>query len=239
MKDFHTKVIDILNQIHQEEESKIENICHWIVEKKKQGGTFYVIGTGHSHMVAEEFYARAGGLANIQMIAPLELTLSEHPKKSTYIERVADYAGVITKIYDFTDKDIIMICSNSGRNQMPIEFAIRCKAMGVTTIALTNFKHSSFVESRHASGKRLFEVCDTYIDNHGEIGDAMMQIEGVKGLMGATSSITGVYIAQIMNQYIAEKMVAEEMEVPVFVSSNLNEGDKWNQKLMEKYYHVK
>lgn len=239
MKKFYDEVITILEKIYNEDSSKIEDICHQVVKRMKKGGTFYVIGTGHSHMIGEEFYARAGGLANIQMIAPLELTLSEHPKKSTYIERVAEYAEVIVKIYDFNENDAIMICSNSGRNQMPVELALQCKKRGVMTIALTNIEHSSYVTSRHLSGKRLFEVCDVDIDNHGKVGDAMIELPGVKGKMGATSSIIGTYIAQLMNLYIAEAMVKEDMEVPVFVSSNLNEGDVWNQKLMEDYYHVK
>jgi uncharacterized phosphosugar-binding protein len=236
---FHDKVIATLNAIDEVETNKIMDITHDIVGRMKLGGTFYVMGTGHSHMIGEEFYARAGGLANIQMISPLELMLSAHPKKSTYIERVAEYAEVIMQVYEFSANDVIMICSNSGRNQMPIELAKLCKERGVLTIALTNYKHSSFVTSRHVSGKRLFEVCDTYIDTHGEIGDAMLELPGVKGKMGATSSIAGVYIAQLMNLYIAEEMVKQDMEVPVFISSNLNEGDAWNQKLMQDYYHIK
>lgn len=35
----------------------------FVVESCKQGGKFYVFGTGHSHMIAEGLYLRGGGQA--------------------------------------------------------------------------------------------------------------------------------------------------------------------------------
>lgn len=237
MKQFKEKVFEILNEVEKDDEN-LRQISKAIVERMKDGGKFYVFGTGHSHMIGEEFYARAGGLANVYMIAPLEITLTTHPLKSTYIERISEYADVIYKTNKITGKDAIMICSNSGRNGCLVELANIAKKDGALTIALTSVTHSKSCSSRHESGLRLFEICDYTIDNHGVIGDATMQIEGIRGQMGSTSTIVGTYIAQTLGMYIAEELNEQGLEVPVFLSSNLDGGDEWNDSIMKKYYGI-
>lgn len=237
MKDFYRNVLSTLTNI-EKDEALIIKTSQQIAEKLIQGGKFFVFGSGHSHMIGEEFYARAGGLANVTMISPLEMTLTEHPQKSTMIERIPEYAHVIMSTKKISSKDVIMICSNSGRNGLPVQLAIECKKIGCLTIALTNMNHSSQSSSRHNSGLRLFEVCDVVIDNHGEFGDATISLEGVRGKMGATSTIAGAYIAQTMGIEIAKAFLKQNQVPPVFISSNVDEGDEWNQKIMEKYYGV-
>lgn len=238
MKEFKKKIIDLIEDFEQTQEPKLKEVASVVVDHLAQGGRFYAVGTGHSHMVGEEFYARAGGLACIQLIAPMEITLGEHPLKSTQIERIAEYAYVIIQQYKIQKGDIVMITSNSGRNALPIEMAIALRKVGVTTIAFTNLKHSQQVTSRHSSGQRLFEVCDYVIDNCGVMGDAMMELDGVKGKMGSSSSIVGMYMAQTLSMLIAEEMYRRGMEVPVFLSANVDEGDQWNASLMKKYYGI-
>lgn len=235
---FKEKIIQLIEDFTNTQETNLKEISKVIVDHIENGGKFYAVGTGHSHMVGEEFYARAGGLACIQLIAPMELTLGEHPLKSTQIERIAEYAHVIISQYKISKGDIVMITSNSGRNSMPIELALELKRREIKTIAFTNLKHSRQVTSRHESGKRLFEVCDYVIDNCGYKGDAIMDIDGVKGKMGSSSSIIGMYMAQCLSMHIAKEMVQREMTVPVFLSANVDEGDKWNDKIMKEYYHI-
>lgn len=235
---FYQQIQNIMNEFNQTQIETLEQIAKEIVERIKMGGRFFVFGTGHSHMVGEEFYARAGGLACIQLIAPMELTLGEHPLKSTQIERISEYANVIMMQYGFKENDCILISSNSGRNAMPIELAILCKEIGMKTFAFTNLKHSMSVTSRHVSKQKLYQVCDYTIDNYGVIGDAMVSMDGVKGKMGASSSIIGMYMAQVLSTLLAKQLVKEKIEPPVFLSANVDDGDAWNQQIMEKYYHI-
>lgn len=64
------------------------------------GGRIYVFGTGHSHLIAEEFYIRAGGLALVRAILPPELLLDQMPLKSTHYERLEGIASVLLNLYD-------------------------------------------------------------------------------------------------------------------------------------------
>lgn len=235
---FESQITGILHTFTRTQEEALRAAARVVTDRLAQGGRFFAVGTGHSHMVGEELYARAGGLACIRLIAPMELTLGDHPMKSTHIERIAEYARVIMMQYGIRPGDAVLISSNSGRNAMIVELAMELRRQGTAVIAFTSLAHSSQVTSRHASGKRLYEVSDIVIDNCGCEGDACVQLEGVRGKMGASSSIVGMFMAQSLSLLIAREMAARGMEVPVFLSSNLDAGDNWNQSIMEKYYGV-
>ena len=235
---FQREVDRVLDTFVTTQNKTLETVAAAIADHMEEGGILYAIGTGHSHMVGEEFYARAGGLACIRLIAPMELTLGDHPLKSTVIERIGDYAHVILTQYKIGPKDLVLISSNSGRNAMIVELALELKRRGVTTIAFTNLTHSAAVTSRHESGKRLFEVCDYVIDNCGCEGDACMDLPGIPGKMGATSSILGIFMAQTLGMLLARELQSRNMEVPVFLSANVDAGDAWNEKIMKQYYGI-
>ncbi len=238
LKEFETKITEILHKFVLTQSETLHAAALAAVDALAGNGRVYAVGTGHSHMVGEEFYARAGGLACIQLIAPMELTLGEHPMKSTKIERIGEYAHVILAQYGVKKGDVLLISSNSGRNAMIVELALECKRQGIKTVGFTNLTHSRQVTSRHESGKRLFEVCDIVIDNCGCEGDAAMDVPGVRGKMGSSSSLLGMFMAQSLSMEIAEEMVRRGMEVPVFLSSNLDAGDNWNKSIMERYYGI-
>ena len=238
MKAYETKITEVLHTFETTQGENILRAASAIVDALEQGHEFYTIGTGHSHMIGEEFYGRAGGLACVKMLAPAELTLCDHPLKSTKIERIGAYAHVIFTQYKLKAGDVLLITSNSGRNAMIVELALECKRRGITTIGFTSLDHSSRVTSRHESGKRLFELCDIVIDNCGIQGDAMLDLEGVPAKMGASSSIVGMYMAQCLSMEIAMEMARRGLEVPVFTSSNVDGADERNYQLMQKYYGI-
>lgn len=238
LASFEQEIIRILHTFADTQQEAMESAAAAIAERIEHGGFLYAVGTGHSHMVGEELYARAGGLACIRLIAPMELTLGDHPMKSTVIERIGDYAHVILKQYPITEKDIVLISSNSGRNAMIVELAMELKRRGIPTVAFTNLTHSRQVTSRHSSGKRLFEACDHVIDNCGCEGDACMDLPGIPGKMGASSSIVGMFMAQNLSMLLAMELKRRNLEVPVFLSANVDAGDAWNKRIMEEYYGI-
>ena len=73
-EQFAQKMIEILNLFTETQSENMKTVADIIVDRIKEGGRFFVFGTGHSHMVGEEFYARAGGLACVQLIAPMAVS---------------------------------------------------------------------------------------------------------------------------------------------------------------------
>jgi uncharacterized phosphosugar-binding protein len=197
----------IVTQIKETQLENINEAAKITAEAFSKGHKVFVTGSGHSHTLSEELYIRAGGLAFFIPILTSELTLVEHPTKSTFIERLPGYADILLELYGVGEGDVVVIASNSGRNAYPVETALGSKKLGAKVIALTNLKHSSNTTPRHSSNKRLMDIADVVIDNCGEIGDATFKVKGVEPLMAPTSSFANSMIAQLYSVEIARILV--------------------------------
>lgn len=100
--------------------------------------------------------------------------------------------------------------------------------------------YSEKVTSRHPSGKKMYDLCDIVIDNHGEIGDACISLENAPQKVAPTSTVIG---ATILNSIFSEaaKLISESTNgemIPIFASANMDHGDEFNKKLFNKYKEV-
>lgn len=152
------------------------------------------------------------------------------------MERLDGYAKNMLSLYKVEAGDSIMVVSNSGRNNIPVEMCIEAKKLGANVIALTSMEHSQSVSSRHESGKNIYEIADVTIDNHAPKGDAAYRIEGVEADLGPTSDFTGIGIAQSVIIGVISRLKEAELEIPVFKSSNLDGADEYNDRLFNQYY---
>jgi uncharacterized phosphosugar-binding protein len=238
MENFYKYVTGNLEKLYRTQMEKIDEAATCIFEALQNGGRFLVTGSGHSHMFAEEFYVRAGGFAQVSPILPNELLLHDHPLKSTIIERLEAYAKVIVDLYTINSKDVLVIASNSGRNGMSVELAKMAQECGTKVIAFTNPYHPEGSTSRHSSGKYLCDFSDVVIDNCTGPGDAAFFVEEANTGMGATSTMTGAFVAQTISILLAKKYKQAGMQPPVFKSSNVDGGDEWNKELFARFYGV-
>jgi len=161
-----------------------------------EGHRLWTFGTGHSHLLAEEVYHRAGGLDGVRAVLEPSLMLHEGAGKSSTLERLPGLAAALLSQHDVGAGDVVLVASNSGRNSVPVEFAEECVARGAVVVAVTSLDHSRSVASRAPSGRRLFEVADIVVDNCGVPGDAVLDVPGVDQRVGPTSTMTGALIVQ-------------------------------------------
>ncbi|MGW5193116.1 sugar isomerase domain-containing protein [Kribbella sp. NPDC004138] len=185
------------------------------------GKTFWVFGTGHSHALAEELYGRAGGLADVRAILEPGLMLHEGLQKSSLLERLPGLADVLLEINPLTAGDVVLIASNSGRNAVPVEFALGARARGVQVIALTSLAHSNAVTSRAPGGQRLFETADVVLDNCGEPGDALIEVPGTPEPTGATSTLVGALLLQALTVEVVTRLTDRGQPPNVLRSLNV------------------
>ena len=80
-------VIGILEQISRDQWPYIRTAAGFVTDTISSGGLVHVFGTGHSHMLAEELFYRAGGLAAANPILVESLMLHAGAENSTQLER--------------------------------------------------------------------------------------------------------------------------------------------------------
>lgn len=225
----------ILERVITEQGNNIEKASEAVAKTLMNGGRIHAFGTGHSHMLAEEIFYRAGGLVNVNPILESSLMLHESAAKSTELERLEGYGEILFAHHSITDKDILFLFSNSGRNGVAIDLALIAGQKGVKTVVITNMEHTMKGASRHSSGKRLFEAADIVIDNCGCYGDASIEVKEINRNVAPTSTAAGSAILNAIEARAVEIMVEKGYTPDVFSSSNVDGGDEINNAYIEKY----
>lgn len=235
MHPYALGIIDKINQSVSEQKEKLKNASIKLADNVESGGILHVLGSGHSHMVAEEIFYRAGGPLFVNPILDSGFMLHEGAIKSTHMERLPGYANAILTEVDLREHDMFLVVSNSGRNNLPIEATYFMKERDVFTLSVSSFAHSKSVESRHSSGKRLLEITDIAFDNYGEIGDASLTLAQTNERYGPTSSVVGIVLVQTLISMTIEELAERGVNPPLIRSANLDGSDERNRLLMEKY----
>ncbi len=234
-KEYLNTVRRLLEHVEKTQADNIDVIAGKCAEAIYKDKLLFFFGTGHSHMICEEPFYRAGGLASICPILASSLMLHESASKSSRYERIKDIGTVAVANSGVGEGDVLFVISNSGRNCAPIDAAIEGKRRGAVTVAITSLKHSGSVASRHPNGKRLFEVCDYFLDNGGEPGDASVLLNGMNQKIGPTSSVIDMTMVNLIIVETAEKLLQKGVKPPVFVSANMDNGEAVNNGIIEKY----
>jgi uncharacterized phosphosugar-binding protein len=233
----------LLEVVQREEHGRMEECVDLLFGCIQDGGDIYTFGASHAGILSEELYYRAGGLMLFNPIFGRELMLDTEPITHTSeMERLVGYGTALAKSKaDFKPGDALIAHSVSGRNPVTVEVAQAAKDAGARVIAVTNLRYSRSVASRHPSGKRLFELADIVLDNHGEIGDAGVEIDGMRQKVSPTSTVVGATMLNAIVAALVQRLVeAGVPEPPVFHSANLDGGDELNRKLHERYKgHIK
>jgi uncharacterized phosphosugar-binding protein len=221
---YFDSLTDILTQIATQQAAHIQSAGMLVANAIAAGGVVQTFGSGHSHMISEEAFFRAGGLAPVNPILDDALIFLHGALESTRAERQTGYAATVLIREEINPADVAIVISNSGRNAVPIEMALHLKELGLKVIAITNPRQAGTSASRHSSGKYLFEIADLVIDNCIPVGDAVLELPGLPQKMGPSSTVAG---AAIMNAIMIEAAACLQtmgLRVPVISSANVGAG---------------
>ena len=227
----------LLAKVRNTQAEAMEEAARRIADSLKAGGMIYTFGTGHGHLLALEVFYRAGGMARVCPIMDEKLMLHVSAAGSTQEERREEWVDILLKRYPVKAGDVLISISNSGRNAVPVLLALEARKRGAYVIALTSMEHSSAVTSRNSLGLRLFETADLVLDNCGVLGDASIRFED-GAMVGPTSTAAGAAILQAVVCRVKELSLAEGFEADFFRSSNVDGGDAWNDRLIERYSRI-
>jgi uncharacterized phosphosugar-binding protein len=229
---YYETILEQLHQVRATQGPAIEEVAGMFAACLLEERRIYLFGTGHAHMLAEELFYRAGGIARIHPILHPPLMLHESAHASTRAERDLAVVDELLETYPIDGGDLLLIASNSGINPVPIELASRARVAGARVIGLVNRRHCAAFASRHPTGRKLPDLCDLTIDNCGVAGDACVPI-GVHGVIGAASTVTGATILQMIACRSVQLAVEQGWEAELFSSANV-EGDEVNDTLVER-----
>lgn len=226
----------ILSEVMDTQAENIETAAGMVAKANEDKNNIFAFGCNHAGLLSLELFYRTGGLVTINPIRAPGMMCELTPMTMTSeMERMEDYGKIILKNTPIKKDDILLIHSVSGRNAVTVDMALYAREIGVKVIAITNMNTTTAVSSRHGSGKKLYECADIVIDNKGCVGDACIEIDGMIEKTAPTSTAVGAVIVNAITARVCEIMTEKGLIPPVFVSANLDEGDKHNKKILDEY----
>jgi uncharacterized phosphosugar-binding protein len=219
--DYIEGLRDILNRIKLEQKQNIDRAGVLVANALGAGGVIHTFGSGHSHLIADEAFFRAGGIAAVNPILDERLIFLKGALESTRAERETGFARELIEKENIEPEDVAIIISNSGRNAVSIEMASEMQTRGVKVIAITSLEQSRASTSRHPSGYRLFEVADLAIDNCVPEGDALLSLPGLNATVGASSTVAGAAVINSVIIAAVSNLLERGERVPVLTSANV------------------
>ncbi|MBO6639141.1 MAG: SIS domain-containing protein [Roseitalea sp.] len=225
-RQYFDTVIDRLQTVIDTQADAIEAagaICAEAIARDKLVFTF---GTGHGSFAAMEMYPRTGTVTGFRPIVESSM-ISFHrvlgdagARQYRFIHSQEGYGTAILSSHQTDPGDAMLIFSHSGLNAVTLDIAVGAREKGMKLIGVTSVPHSSSTPSRHSCGKRLYEIADVVIDTGVPRGDASIDIEGVTGKVGATSTSIAIAVGQAINAVTAHKLAERGIEPFVMVSPN-------------------
>ncbi|MGH8873664.1 MAG: sugar isomerase domain-containing protein [Acidimicrobiia bacterium] len=209
----------------------LEVVSVRVLETVVEDGLVFTAGTGHSlAMVLETFY-RAGGLACVYPLYHPALLPFEGGRDSTLLERTEGLAEALVAGTGVSGRDVAFVFSNSGVNPVPVELAEALGEAGATVMAVVSVPHMDQATAR--AGRKLGEVADHVLDTRVSYGDASYPVGD--GTTAPLSSLTGVYLWNLLLARVADLAGEAGVELPLWASTNVAGGDEWNRALFDRF----
>ena len=234
MNSYFDKVSALLSEVAIDAKKPIEELSQTMATRIARGGIVQLFGSGHSQLIAQEGFYRAGSLVPVKPISIGPLMLHEGAQMSSENEKDSTFSSTFLSTLDIRPEDIVIVISTSGRNPVPIDVAQFAKKQGAYTVSIQSLLYTEEEHpSRHMSGQRLERVVSTILDTQVPPGDGILHIAGIQS--GPVSSITGNALLHALFCEVVDYMSTNGLEVPVFKSGNLEGNAEYNEALVARY----
>jgi uncharacterized phosphosugar-binding protein/N-acetylglucosamine kinase-like BadF-type ATPase len=225
----------LLSQVAISQQKSVTESVNLFSDALAQGKMIHTFGTGHSHLLAEEIFYRAGGLAAIYPILDERLMLHKDVVKGSQTERLPGLAQELLTKHPIASGDVVVVISNSGGNQVTIDLVKLAQGLGAKVIALTSLNHASSKSARSNAAEKIHQLADVVLDNSGVVGDALVRVAGSPMSAGPTSTVIGGALLQSIVVGTVAECLKRGIQPEIFLSSNLAGGDENNAAIFEKY----
>lgn len=225
-RQFLSALRAVYDQIEETQLDAISEVASWGADAIAADRFMVLFGSGHSFIATMDAFPRIGSFPGLLPIHELSTAYmptvlgNQGLRQALYLEKIEGFGRVVLENYRLDPKDVMIVVSNSGVNAMGIDVALSAKEQGLKTVAITSLSHSRKSNSRHSTGKRLYEVCDMVIDTCVPQGDALVTVPGFAHNVASASTIAACIVMQSLVAETALRLADRAITLPVFPSHN-------------------
>ena len=187
----------------------------------------HTFGCGHATIPVEEMYPRIGGFVGFHPIIELPLSFFTHIHgemgihQFLFLERTEGYGNQIMKSYKFDKRDTMWLFSHSGINSVNIDVALTAKEKGMKVVVCGSREGFKDKESRHSSGKSLFEFADVVVDTCAPAIDASVELKNHQDRIGPVSTMAFTTVVWMIITTVAEILADRGIKLYIHPSHNV------------------
>jgi uncharacterized phosphosugar-binding protein len=137
------------------------------------------------------------------------------------------------KGYNFDERDTMWLFSHSGINNVNIDIAIEAKKKNMTVIAYGSAEAAKGKQTRHSSGKTIFDVADIVVDTCAPVEDASVPLKDHRDKIGPVSTMAFVTTVWMTVTTVAEILADRGVKLFIHPSHNVPGDTNAKQRLEE------
>ena len=229
----------VMDKIEETQMEKIQQAATMMADTIQVGRWVHTFGCGHATLPIEEMYPRIGGFVGFHPMIELPLTfftnivggMSVH--NFVFLERVEGYGTEIMKGYKFDPKDCMWIFSHTGINAVNIDVALEAKKLRMKLIVFGSANEAKGKQTRHSSGKNIFELADLVVDTCVPVQDACVPLKNHIDKVGPVSTIAFVTAVWMTITTVAEILAERGVKLYIHPSHNVPGDTTAKERLNE------
>ena len=230
---------DIMSRIEETQMENIEKAARVMADTIESGRWVHTFGCGHATLPIEEMYPRIGGFVGFHPM--IELPLSFFTRitgemgvhQFVFLERVEGYGVEIMKGYNFDERDTMWLFSHSGINNVNIDVALEAKKKGMQVVVFGSAAEAKGKQTRHSSGKTIFDIADIVVDSCAPIGDACVDLKDHRDKIGPVSTMAFITCVWMTITTVAEMLADRGVKLFIHPSHNVPGDDTAKMRLEE------
>lgn len=218
---------DVMERIENTQGEAIRSAAEIMADSIEAERWVHTFGCGHATLPVEEMYPRIGGFVGFHPMIELPLTFFTHITgemgihQFLFLERTEGYGQQIMKSYDFDARDTMWIFSHSGVNPVNIDVALRAKELGMKLVVAGSAQAFADKQTRHSSGKKVFELADVLIDSCVPAVDATVDLKNHSDKVGPVSTMAFVTVVWMTITTVAEILADRGVKLYIHPSHNV------------------
>jgi uncharacterized phosphosugar-binding protein len=217
----------VMEEIEKTQQDNIRAAAHIMADSIQAERWVHTFGCGHATLPVEEMYPRIGGFVGFHPMIELPLTYFTHVTgemgihQFLFLERAEGFGREIMKSYTFDPRDTMWIFSHSGINVVNIDVALRARELGMKVVVAGSRAGFADKRSRHASGRKVFDVADVVIDTCVPAVDASVPLQNHFDRVGPLSTMGFVTVVWMTICTVAETLAERGVKLHIHPSHNV------------------
>ena len=226
-KQWLTNARDVMSRIEDTQMENIRKAAEIMADSIEAGRWVHTFGCGHATIPIEEMYPRIGGFVGFHPIIELPLTFFTRitgemgVHQFLFLERVEGYGVEIMKGYNFDSRDTMWLFSHSGINNVNIDIGLEAKKRGMKVISFGSAAEAKGKQSRHSTGKTIFDIADLVVDTCAPIGDSSVPLKNHRDKVGPVSTMAFITCVWMTVTTVAEILADRGVKLFIHPSHNV------------------